>query len=992
LLRRIKKIKRGIKKIWLFFKKEERKVVSMLFIFCKVILSFIIVLLTPFIYFLISISIEPRSFSQLNQYLQDQVLPKYEHIQCDLTNSKLGFNSYWNFTFNISNLSIQLPDQTDKLNLSEVLIEVDFWSLFFKKIRIDNATIINSDINLTINSAPVADANNMTVAAAEDYSKRISDAVAMLKHLKLPIRGISLKNSRIVFKNKGAEKQIKATRVNSKFYFKKKSLELKLNGVLKLNNNSRSVSLNNSCSIFENKNAFCEFEFHNLNILDTTGVLKDFIPIVNKYEKNFDADLTGKIFLSLEDYIRIKDIKYKIFSPKGSFNLREFFSQRISFNNLIVEGEGKDYLQNFAMNLSNFFDKTSFAMSLKLAGNAEISKIHMKFDAKDLPIDNLNKLWPIFLGDETGVRAWVVNHISKGIIPVAYADMDIIYDKTTGTSQIEKITSDVHILNAELNYYEKFPTIQNIDGVASFSKDNMNIKITGGNVLGSSIISGNLTADFLEDPIYLNIEAQTQGKAKDLFAHINDNKTTLNVSDLLFDGRTISEIKINLPLTDSLKFKDTYIDIKSNIESNNTNYFTNNSNIAVSIFKKLNSPNISGKIDFINSEIYLALLGFEKAKREPLRIDFNLSVTDDSVNIINIEPKDADISFKVVGQIMRENGLKTIQIKDIKYNEFDYDLYFNTVLLDNKEQDILTLTSKNFNLNALFALLKKSDNKKINLNGDVNNFVFHVNMQNLILQNNKFLKDVKAELKCENNICHSFDFIGRIDDKKVLSAGIITKNLEKPERKRLKIYSDDYGYIIDGLDISNKIINGRGNIKGELIFEKDNIIFKGTVNIPHRFNVIINNDFSTKVTDDLLRQNLLPKLRREILKKNMTFDRMKSDFKISHNKLEIREMLLRTYNVIGLGITMSGDIYLDTGKMELEGLIIPAEVINSLFGLTKLPLIGNMIDSGIFAAPYQFKKENYNKEGVLNIQKELTVLPGFTRKIPETTKKLFRKP
>ncbi len=76
--------------------------------------------------------------------------------------------------------------------------------------------------------------------------------------------------------------------------------------------------------------------------------------------------------------------------------------------------------------------------------------------------------------------------------------------------------------------------------------------------------------------------------------------------------------------------------------------------------------------------------------------------------------------------------------------------------------------------------------------------------------------------------------------------------------------------------------------------------------------------------------------------------------------------------------------------MQLKGLLIPAYVVNNLFGLGKVPILGNIFkelligndSGGVFGIRYQYVKNKNNPQGKLEVSK----ISAF---VPTTIQNLF---
>jgi hypothetical protein len=105
------------------------------------------------------------------------------------------------------------------------------------------------------------------------------------------------------------------------------------------------------------------------------------------------------------------------------------------------------------------------------------------------------------------------------------------------------------------------------------------------------------------------------------------------------------------------------------------------------------------------------------------------------------------------------------------------------------------------------------------------------------------------------------------------------------------------------------------------------------------------------------------------------FDRLEAKVLLDDSDLVIRD--LRTSGS-ALGIQARGRLDLAGKRIDLEGTIVPANALNSLFG--RIPLIGEVLfGPGLFAARYSVRGPRDAREIVINPLSALT--PGFLRNI-----------
>ncbi|MBN8531785.1 MAG: AsmA-like C-terminal domain-containing protein, partial [Alphaproteobacteria bacterium] len=113
--------------------------------------------------------------------------------------------------------------------------------------------------------------------------------------------------------------------------------------------------------------------------------------------------------------------------------------------------------------------------------------------------------------------------------------------------------------------------------------------------------------------------------------------------------------------------------------------------------------------------------------------------------------------------------------------------------------------------------------------------------------------------------------------------------------------------------------------------------------------------------------------------KGIRFDTIEGKFEWMDKKLQIKEAYLFGS---AMGITTQGEVNLHKDTLALQGTIVPAYMLNSVFG--NIPLLGPLLSGGetkggMFAANYSVKGGMDNPDISVNPLSMLT--PGFLRGI-----------
>ena len=105
------------------------------------------------------------------------------------------------------------------------------------------------------------------------------------------------------------------------------------------------------------------------------------------------------------------------------------------------------------------------------------------------------------------------------------------------------------------------------------------------------------------------------------------------------------------------------------------------------------------------------------------------------------------------------------------------------------------------------------------------------------------------------------------------------------------------------------------------------------------------------------------------------------DFSYQNSVITIKSLIANNFKI---GITAKGNINLADDSMQIKGMIIPGYIVNSLFGLGNIPVLGGVIrgiliggeGGGIFSIRYEYLKKPSDKEGQFSTNKVSAFVPS----------------
>jgi hypothetical protein len=658
------------------------------------------------------------------------------------------------------------------------------------------------------------------------------------------------------------------------------------------------------------------------------------------------------------------------------FNIDEFGTIKNDYkvNGLLKEGE-------ISVFKKNKIEKINFIFNIE----------ENNFNFKDISFDtnNIN-----FLSDRLDVKKDKKDYLLKGslrnkksvlndqilqVIKLKYPQFDLINTKFESKNDFS------------FNINDKFK-VKNLAINSSILINSSQLKRN--NLIDKNVIEFNEFIDLKDHEIKasyankkLSIEGKGQVKLQNKFEPINykvnNNGSNLNLVSNIelseLDIKNQNLIKEYLPKTkDTLNLKDHKIQInyQNNIltleglgkiifekELNQIKYFFSTKDQKYNFKTDLEINDTPIKIDFIN---------YKKNKNlnSQLKINGNYN-------------KKFGLDFKKISLLSKNNSLivndlkidrnnKLVKVDKIVLDYFDNDDLKNKFIINRTKNNNYELKGSFLNVDPIItSLLESKDDQQLNIFKE--NIKISLNVSDVYLDNNNFIKNLKGKLEFIDNKVDQADISALFDNNKNITFSINTKNDEKittlfsskakPLVKRYKF--------IKGFEDSNE---------GYLDFysSKKNGISKS--------KLIIDN-FKVKEIPALAKILSLASL--QGIADLLTGEGIRfTDFEMNFtNKGKL--MTIDELYAIGPAISILIEGYIEEDNLiSLRGTLVPATTINR--SIASIPLIGDLlvgkkVGEGVFGVSFKVKGPPKKLETTVNPIKTLT--PRFITRTLEKIKK-----
>lgn len=659
--------------------------------------------------------------------------------------------------------------------------------------------------------------------------------------------------------------------------------------------------------------------------------------------------------------------------------------------------------------------------------------------AAGFAFDDIMRYWPATIG--ANPRNWIAQHMPAGRIDDAQAkgSLHISHD---GAIEITSLDGDLLAKEVVLDYLPPMPKITKGIAQAKFNAQKFNIDVLGGEGAGLTVQGRVVIDDLDKKDQWTDIDAKIVGPLSGVLRTIDsppfrfaravgltpgdakgETETRLKLRFIAENRLTVDEIKVSaqseakgvglpsvafgLPLADgvlklsldnqgmdvvgtavlaglpaSLQWRENF-DKKAPFNSRYRVKSTAPADIwreKVGLDLAILGPEVlSGPIsadieatmmsggkgavtaDIVLDDAIFALppLGYEKSAGEAARASVQVTLAQGKVSAlpkVSITGKDLDIQ----SDLTFGADAKLLQARIGRFYAGETDVSGSVTSQAGGWN--VDLSGKKLDLKTFMEDKTPEDPNKPR--GDA--YTLALDVEKLRLYDERYLDHVRGTANYDGLVLREAHFTAA-----PAGGGSVRIDLtpQGGERK-FAMTSDNAGAVLHAFDINDNVVGGRLNIAGTYAGMVPAVCFGGRVAMDG-FRVR-NAPILARLLNVATIVGLVDVLRGE----GIGFDTFRAAFT---RKDGVTRFENAKANGLSMGLTATGWSNSREETMELEGEVIPANVLNGLLG--RIPLVGGLFggDSGVFAINY--KIVGSQKEPDVSTNPLTVITPGFTRKI-----------
>ena len=748
--------------------------------------------------------------------------------------------------------------------------------------------------------------------------------------------------------------------------------------------------------------------------------------------------VSGRLELVLDDDLGLREISFNLKADAGDLALDQLYDEPVAIAQASVIGSvalAEERLQIDSAVVD--FWGPRFALEGLVEGFNDEPLIAAGITISDLPIDDLARFWPAHLAP--AARHWVVGNIAMGVITKSQTTLHLKPgDLALPRFPVAAVHTTIEVEGATVDYLNPLPPVTGVDGIVTITGDTLEARTWSGEVVGVTAKETLLTINNLSGHEEMTIDADLSGAVSDvlgILAHpFLRYPQRLGVSPGDVVGTARIGFRVVFPLLRDLLLEDVKINAIANLEDIAVAATPDRPAISGGLLRLSldnSGMDVNGTLalngvpgDGIWRENFATVVPFDRrysfagrftdSQRLALGLpggDYVTGPADMGVEILDLPDGNrqwritadlvdtmtripeiywqkpigteglVELEFLSGPRILQTTGIFNLAAGDLAA-QGRAGIDAETLELAWLELDRLVFGENDVRAALLFdmgggyrigiegpSLDLRPYLDDYDTDGPLPELQLSADVDRVITRNGQSFQNVKAELRFTGDRWEAMNVDGLLVGGEHLNVRIG----RELDTRFFFMGSDDGGELLRALDIYDNAVGGTLTV--DALFDPTNIHGAVTGRLRIDEFTVVNAPLLARILSVVSLIGVFDLLKGE----GLPLTELVAPFVKRGDVLEFDDA--RAYGP-AIGFTFKGEVDLADDTVDLEGTIVPAYTLNSIFG--NIPILGDLFTGGeegggVFAMAYTLKGPLDDPQVTVNPLSALA--PGFFRKL-----------
>lgn len=732
-------------------------------------------------------------------------------------------------------------------------------------------------------------------------------------------------------------------------------------------------------------------------------------------------------------------VVFDVAGGEGEIALAEMLPAPVPVRRLAAAGSVDGDLSRLALRaLEIDTDRPQFRLDGELWRTDAGVGIEGRFQAMDMPLDQLGKYWPeTFI--ENG-REWIVQNVTDGVI----AHFDTALDIEPGDFEADRFSASsavgsLEFKDASIHYLRPIPPVAGVDGTVRFTGDSLDIAMSGGRIAGTDARRGTALVSGIHSPMpRMAVMVEAEGPLTDALTLMDHPRLELVSSldlDLALTGGSVHSLfALEFPLLKEVeaeqidvsavaRVRDAVVeevagvldiaegdlrlgadtasmDVRGTVTLEGEpatiawqQHFSDNAPFARQIdVSTTMTPEGQSALGldlatYVEGSFVVDAMYTDPGAGETPHAAFALDVSEARLEIPELywdKPAGSPGSVRVFANIPWEGAVELTEV-EIE-TETLYGLGRVTLARELGGVRDITITRLRHGVTDISGRVETADNStNISIQGanldarpylnelttegapEFGEYVLDIDVERLLTTDDQQLTEFRARFEAGAESGH----VGFMEGTLATGAPVRVTLQPREGERLLTVRSRDAGAVARTFGIYDNAVGGELSMEAVVHDDRPGKPITGTVRIEDYR--VTNAPTLAKLLSIATLTGILDELQGE---EGIAFSQFEMPFSIEENVLTIRDGQTSGF---ALGVNVGGTVDLETDQVALDGTLVPAYTLNTIFDA--IPILGDLLTGGegegLFAA--SFRVGGTTEEPDISVNPLSILAPGFVR-------------